>query len=54
MSTLQFTMPSTVDAIEPLLEKLGPVIRRSLPEEHAQIELALREALANAVIHGNR
>jgi len=54
MSTLQFTIPSTVDAIEPLMEKLGPVIHRNLPEEDAEIDLALREALANAVIHGNR
>jgi serine/threonine-protein kinase RsbW len=55
MSTLQFTMPSTVDAIEPMMEKLGPVISRNLPpDEDAQVDLALREALANAVIHGNR
>jgi serine/threonine-protein kinase RsbW len=54
MSTLQFTIPSTVEAIEPLMEKLGPVISRNLPpEEDAQVDLALREALANAVIHGN-
>jgi serine/threonine-protein kinase RsbW len=55
MSTLQFTIPSTVDAIGPLMEKLGPVISRNLPpDEDAQVDLALREALANAVIHGNR
>ena len=55
MSTLQFTIPSRVEAIEPLMEKLGPVISRSLPaDEDAQVDLALREALANAVIHGNR
>ncbi len=54
MSTRQFAIPSTVDAIEPLMETLGPMISRNLPEEDAQIELALREALANAVIHGNR
>jgi serine/threonine-protein kinase RsbW len=53
MSTLQFTMPSTVDAIEPMMEKLGPVISRNRPEADAQVNLALREALANAVIHGN-
>lgn len=53
MSTLQFTMPSSVDAIEPLMERLAPVISRNLPED-ALIDLALREALANAVIHGNR
>ena len=54
MSTLQFTIPSTVDAIGPLMEKLGPVISRNLPpDEDAQVDLALREALANAVIHGN-
>jgi serine/threonine-protein kinase RsbW len=55
MSTLQFTIPSTVEAIEPLMEELGPVISRTLPaDEDAQVDLALREALANAVIHGNR
>jgi serine/threonine-protein kinase RsbW len=55
MSTMQFTMPSTVEAIGPLMEKLGPVISRALPpDEDAQVDLAVREALANAVIHGNR
>jgi serine/threonine-protein kinase RsbW len=55
MSTLQFTIPSKVEAIEPLMEKLGPVISSNLPlGEDAQVDLALREALANAVIHGNR
>jgi serine/threonine-protein kinase RsbW len=54
MSTLQFTMPSRVDAIEPMMQKLAPVISRDHPQAEAQIDLALREALANAVIHGNR
>jgi serine/threonine-protein kinase RsbW len=55
MSTLQFTIPSRVDAIGPLMEKLSSLISHDLPpEEDAQVDLALREALANAVIHGNR
>ncbi len=55
MSTLQFTMPSKVEAIEPIMQAIGPVISESLPpDEDAQVDLALREALANAIIHGNR
>ena len=49
-------IPSEVKAISPLLDRLMRLIEGShciTGEEHA-VELALREALSNAVIHGNR
>jgi serine/threonine-protein kinase RsbW len=49
-------MPSEVKAISPLVERLMRLIEGShciTGEEHA-VELALREALSNAVLHGNR
>lgn len=53
MSTLHLTMPSNVEAIEPAMKKLGPMIRRHLSDEEAIVDVAVQEALANAVIHGN-
>jgi serine/threonine-protein kinase RsbW len=49
-------IPSEVKAISPLVDRLMRLIEGShciTGEEHA-VELALREALSNAVIHGNR
>src|SRR6266478_7080985 len=49
-------MPSEVKAISPLVDRLMRLIEGShciTGEEHA-VELALREALSNAVVHGNR
>jgi serine/threonine-protein kinase RsbW len=49
-------IPSEVKAISPLVERLMRLIEGShcvTGEEHA-VQLALREALNNAVIHGNR
>jgi len=48
-------MPSKVQAISPLVERLMLLIEGSqcIPGEEFNIEMALREALANAVIHGN-
>jgi serine/threonine-protein kinase RsbW len=49
-------MPSEVKAISPLVDRLMRLIEGShciTGEEH-DVELALREALSNAVIHGNR
>src|SRR5260370_26648470 len=49
-------IPSEVKAISPLVERLMRLIEGShciTGDEHA-IELALREALNNAVVHGNR
>src|SRR5260370_8120213 len=49
-------IPSEVTAISPLVERLMRLIEGShcvTGEEHA-VQLALREALNNAVVHGNR
>jgi serine/threonine-protein kinase RsbW len=49
-------MPSKVQAISPLVERLMLLIAGShcVPGEDFGVELALREALGNAVVHGNR
>lgn len=49
-------MPSKVAAISPFLDKLMLLIKRCrcVPGNEIDIEIALREALENAVIHGNR
>jgi serine/threonine-protein kinase RsbW len=48
-------MPSNVQAISPLVERLMLLIEGSqcAPGEEFNVEMALREALANAVVHGN-
>jgi serine/threonine-protein kinase RsbW len=48
-------MPSKVQAISPLVERLMALIEGSqcAPGDEFNIEMALREALANAVVHGN-
>jgi|HubBroStandDraft_6_1064221.scaffolds.fasta_scaffold64664_6 serine/threonine-protein kinase RsbW len=49
-------IPSEVKAISPLVDRLMRLIQGShciTGEEH-EVELALREALSNAVVHGNR
>ena len=49
-------IPSTFEAMEGVLGNLIPLVREmKCAEGHvADIELALREALANAIVHGNR
>ena len=49
-------MPSEVRAISLLVDRLMRLIERSqcVPGEEFEIELALREALDNAVVHGNQ
>jgi serine/threonine-protein kinase RsbW len=49
-------MPSAIQAISPLVERLMRLIERSqcVPGEELGVELALRAALNNAVVHGNR
>ena len=49
-------MPSKVPAISPLVERLMLLIEGShcVPGEEFGVELALRGALGNAVVHGNR
>ena len=47
---------SRIEAISPLVDKLMRIIRESdcAPGQDYAVETALREALANAVVHGNR
>src|SRR5712672_582747 len=49
-------MPSRIEAISPLVDRLMRLIEGSqcVPGKEFDIELALREALENAVIHGNQ
>src|ERR1700758_2960960 len=49
-------IPSEVKAISPLVDRLMGLIAgsRCITGEESAVELALREALNNAVIHGNR
>jgi serine/threonine-protein kinase RsbW len=48
-------MPSKIQAISPLVDRLMRLIEGShcVAGEEAAVELALREALSNAVVHGN-
>ena len=49
-------MPSKIQAISPLVDRLMRLIEgaQCVPEEEFDVELALREALENAVVHGNQ
>ena len=49
-------MPSNIQAISPLVDRLMRLIEgaQCVPGKEFEIELALREALENAVVHGNR
>src|SRR5712692_5998910 len=49
-------MPSRIQAISPLVDRLMRLIEGSqcVPGAEADVELALREALDNAVVHGNQ
>jgi hypothetical protein len=53
---IEVWMPTDVEAISPLIKQVIGLIERSLcvPGEEPKVELALREALNNAVVHGNR
>jgi serine/threonine-protein kinase RsbW len=53
---IEARMPSEVKAISPLLDQLMHLIEESrcVTGEELSVELALREALNNAVLHGNR
>jgi len=48
-------LPSEVTAISPVVDKLMLLLRNCgcVPEGVSDIEIALREALANAILHGN-
>jgi len=49
-------MPSAIKAISPLVDRLMRLIEvsRCVAGSERAVELALREALSNAVVHGNR
>src|ERR1700730_19121548 len=53
---LECSLPSEVTAISPFVDKLMLLLRNCgcVPEGVSDVEIALREALANAIIHGNR
>jgi serine/threonine-protein kinase RsbW len=52
---LERSLPSEVAAISPFVDKLMVLLRKCgcVPEGLSDVEIALREALANAIIHGN-
>ena len=52
---LECSLPSEVTAISPFVDKLMLLLRNCscVPEGASDVEIALREALANAIIHGN-
>ena len=52
---LECSVPSEVTAISPFVDKLMPLLRNCgfLTEGVSDVEIALREALANAILHGN-
>ena len=52
---LKRSLPSEVAAISPFVDKLMLLFRKCgcVPEGESDVEIALREALANAIIHGN-
>ena len=52
---LRNTLPSHVDIVSPFVDELMRFISRfRVADASFEIELALREALANAIVHGNR
>ena len=53
---LEYSLPSEVTVISPFVDKLMPLLRNCgcVHEDDSGVEVALREALANAIIHGNR
>jgi serine/threonine-protein kinase RsbW len=52
---VQRSLPSAVEAISPFVDQLMLLIRKCscVPDNETDVEIALREALANAVTHGN-
>jgi serine/threonine-protein kinase RsbW len=53
---LRNSLPSHVDTVSPFVDQLMHFISRFrvADESNVEIELALREALVNAIVHGNR
>jgi anti-sigma regulatory factor (Ser/Thr protein kinase) len=52
---LERSLPSEVGAISPFVDSLMLLFRKCgcVPEGESGVEIALREALANAIVHGN-
>jgi serine/threonine-protein kinase RsbW len=52
---LECSLPSEVTSISPFVDSLMPLLRNCgcVLEGESDVEFALREALANAIIHGN-
>jgi len=52
---LKRSLPSKVAAISPFVDRLMLLFRKCgcVSEGESEVEIALREALANAIIHGN-
>jgi len=52
---LECSLPSEVAAISPFVDKLMLLLSNCgcVPEGVSDVEIALREALANAILHGN-
>jgi len=52
---LERSLPSEAAAISPFVDKLMVLLRACgcVPEDESDVEIALREALANAIVHGN-
>ena len=53
---LRHSLPSRIGAISPLVARIISLVAacRTADGSEVEIEIALREALANAVVHGNR
>jgi serine/threonine-protein kinase RsbW len=53
---IDYWMPSSIQAISPLVDRLMRLIERAkcVPGAEFDVELAIREALGNAVLHGNQ
>ena len=50
---LERSLPSEVGSISSFVDRLMLLIRKCVPDGESEVEIALREALANAIIHGN-
>src|SRR5437016_13510534 len=50
---LERSLPSEVGSISSFVDRLMLLIRKCVPDGESDVEIALREALANAIIHGN-
>ena len=53
--TVDIAVASTIKAISPVVDQLMQSLKTSCctPEQEIAVETALREALANAIVHGN-